>query len=105
MAQFILTYLGGDKPITPEAGKQHFAEYQQWLSDLGNAVISPANPLKDTTLVLPNGKTERRSATGMSGYTIIEADDLEAALEMARFCPFLRINGTLEVSELIPMSI
>ena len=36
----------------------------------------------------------------MSGYTIIQADSMEAALEIAQACPFLDIGGTLEVSEL-----
>jgi hypothetical protein len=40
----------------------------------------------------------------MSGYTIVEADSMGAALEMAKTCPFLDIGGSLEVSELIKMS-
>jgi len=39
----------------------------------------------------------------MSGYTIVEADSIEAALEMAKACPFLEIGGSLEVSELMQM--
>jgi hypothetical protein len=39
----------------------------------------------------------------MSGYTIVEADSMDAALEMAKSCPFLDINGSLEVSELMQM--
>jgi hypothetical protein len=39
----------------------------------------------------------------MSGYTIIEAESIEAALEKAKACPFLDIDGSLEVSELVQM--
>ena len=39
----------------------------------------------------------------MSGYTIIDAESIDAALEMAKVCPFLEIEGTLEVSELVQM--
>jgi hypothetical protein len=39
----------------------------------------------------------------MSGYTIVEADSIEAALSMAKACPFLEIGGSLEVSELVEM--
>ena len=39
----------------------------------------------------------------MSGYTIIEADSLEMALEIVKAFPFLEIGGSLEVSELILM--
>ena len=103
MAQFIICYLGGDHPSTPEEGQKHFAKYKEWLGSLGDKVVSPANPLKDTTQVKPDGSTESGSQTGMSGYTIIEVDSLDAALEAAKTCPFLEINGTLEVSELVKM--
>ena len=39
----------------------------------------------------------------MSGYTIIEADSMDAALSIAKVCPFLDIGGSLEVSELVEM--
>jgi len=51
MSQYIIVYLGGNQPATPEEGKQHFAKYKEWLSSLGDSVVSPANPLKDTTTV------------------------------------------------------
>jgi hypothetical protein len=44
MPQYFITYLGGDKPSSPEEGKQHFAKYKEWLSSLGDSAVSPANP-------------------------------------------------------------
>ena len=103
MTQYIITYLGGNQPSTPEEGKQHFAKYQQWLSSLGDSAVSPANPFKNTNTVNPDGTVTAGSTTAMSGYTIIEANSMEAALEIAKACPFLDIGGSLEVSELIQM--
>jgi hypothetical protein len=103
MAQYIITYLGGDQPSSPEEGKQHFAKYKEWLSSLGDSAVSPANPLKNTNTVNADGTVTSGSTTTMSGYTIIEADSMEAALEIAKACPFLDIGGSLEVSELIQM--
>ncbi len=40
----------------------------------------------------------------MSGYTIVEVDSMEKALDIARDYPFLDIGGSLEVSELMQMS-
>ncbi len=104
MAQYMITYLGGNQPSTPEAGKQHFAKYKQWLASLGDAAVSPANPLKNTSTVHPDGSVTSGGKTSMSGYTIIKADSSEAALTVAKACPFLEIGGTLEVSELMQMS-
>lgn len=103
MAQYIMTYLGGEQPASPEQGQQHFARYMEWLSSLGDAAVSPANPLKDTTTVRPGGSVEAGGDSGMSGYTIVEAQSMDAALAMAKTCPFLEIGGSLEVSELIEM--
>ncbi len=103
MAQYIIAYLGGDQPSSPEEGKQHFAKYKAWLSSLGDAAVSPANPFKQTHTVNPDGTVTTGSTTSMSGYTIVEADSMETALEMAKSCPFLDVNGSLEVSELMQM--
>ena len=103
MAQYIIAYLGGDQPPSPEEGERHFAKYKEWLSSLGDSAVSPANPFKDTHIVNSDGTVTKGSTTSMSGYTIVEAESMEAALEMATACPFLEINGSLEVSELIQM--
>lgn len=104
MPRYLIVYLGGDKPSTPEDGKKHFAKYMEWLNSLGAAVVSPMNPIKETCVVQPNGEVSAGSTTAMSGYTIVEANSMEAALAMAQSCPFLEINGSLEVSELVEMA-
>ena len=104
MPQFLLTYVGSpNQPSTPEEGKAHMAEYKAWLGSLGKAAISPMNPLKNTCLLNPDASVTQGGITGMSGYTIIESETMEAALEIAKACPYLAIGGTLEVSEKIVM--
>ncbi len=103
MPQYIITYLGGNQPASPEEGKQHFAKYMEWLSALGDAAVSPANPLKGTNTVRPDGTVSTESTTQMSGFTVIEADSIDAAISIAKNCPFLEIGGSLEVSELMKM--
>jgi hypothetical protein len=103
MPQYLITYLGGDRPSRPEEGKQHMSKYRAWLSSLGDSAVSPANPLKNTSTVNSDGTVTTGSTTSMSGYTIIEADSMEAALSIAKACPFLEIGGSLEVSELMQM--
>ncbi|MEH6578576.1 MAG: YciI family protein [Amphritea sp.] len=104
MPQFIIVYLGGEQPSSPEEGKQHFAKYKEWLSSLGDSAVSPANPLKHTNTVNPDGTVTHGGTTLMSGYTVIDAESMDAALAIAKACPFLEIGGSLEVSELMQMS-
>ncbi len=103
MTQFVIVYLGGNQPSSPEEGKKHFAKYMEWMTSLGDSVISPMNPLKDTSVIAPDGTVTEGSTTAMSGFTIIEADSMESALSVVKKCPFLEIGGTLEVSELMQM--
>ncbi|MCK5360843.1 MAG: hypothetical protein KAJ95_09465 [Gammaproteobacteria bacterium] len=103
MAQFVFVYLGGNQPSSPEEGKKHFSKYMEWMSSLGDAVVSPMIPLKDTTTVSPDGAVREGGSSAMSGFTIIKADSMEAALTIAQACPFLEIGGSLEVSELMQM--
>jgi hypothetical protein len=103
MPRYVIVYLGGDQPSSPEEGKQHMAKYMDWLSSLGDSAISPANPFKNTSTVNSDGIVSTGSTTSMSGYTIIEAESMESALSIAKSCPFLEIGGSLEVSELMQM--
>ena len=104
MPQYIFVYIGGEQPSDPEEGQKHFTKYQEWLSSLGDAVISPAIPFKDTHTVHPNSTTEPGTTSAMSGLSIIKMPSMDAALKVAQTCPFLEINGTLEISEMIEMS-
>lgn len=103
MPQYIIVYLGGDQPSSPEEGKKHMEKYREWLSSLGPSAVSPANPLKNTNTVNADRTVTAGSTMSMSGYTIIESDSMEAALAIAKACPFLDTGGSLEVSELIQM--
>jgi len=104
MPQYIFVYLGGEYPSDPEEGQKHFQKYQQWLASLGDAVISPAIPFKDTHTVQASGATSPGSLSAMSGMSILRMASMEEALAAAQSCPFLEINGALEVSEMIEMS-
>jgi hypothetical protein len=103
MPRFLVIYLGGNQPSSPEEGKRNFAKYQEWLASLGADLVSPMNPIKNTRTLKPDGSVSESSTTLMSGYTILAASSIEEALEKAKACPFLEVNGTLEVSELIEM--
>ena len=103
MSQYVIVYLGGDPPSSPEEGQQHMSKYMDWLSSLGESAVSPANPLTDTRKVNSDVTVATGVKTTMSGYTIIEADTMDSALSIAKTCPFLETGGSLGVSELMEM--
>ena len=103
MAQYAIVYIGGNPPATKEEGMAHMQKYKDWIKSLGDAAVSPANPLAKTHTVGSDGSVQEGGKAGMSGYTIVEAESIEAAIAIAKACPFLEIGGSLEVSELIQM--
>lgn len=103
MPQYVIVYLGGNQPSSPEEGKQHMEKYMQWIASLGDAAVRPTVPLKNTSTVSSDGTVTEGCSTKMSGYSIIAADSMDAALDIAKACPFLEIGGTLEVSEIMHM--
>jgi len=105
MSRYLITYLGGNQPSTQEEGQHHFAKYKEWLRSIGDDVISPANPLKHIHTISPEGAVSESSRTSMSGFTIIEAESMFTALDIAKACPFLDIGGSLEVAELVQMQL
>ena len=105
MTQFVFVYLGGNQPTNPEEANKHFRKYVEWLTSLGDSVVIPTIPLKDTTTVSPDGAIKEGGSSSMSGFSIIKAESMEAALSIAQACPFLEIGGSLEVSEMLEMPV
>lgn len=103
MTQYVFVYLGGNQPSSPEESRKHFDAYMEWMSSLGDAVVSPTIPLKDTHTVSSDGTIGEGGSSAMSGFSIIKADSMEDALSIAQACPFLDIGGSLEVSEMMEM--
>lgn len=100
MKLFILHYFGGEHPSSPEAAKQHFSEYQQWLTELGDTAVKPMVPHKNSHTITAPATVTAGSSTALSGHTIIQALTIEAAIEVAKSCPFLALNGQLEIAEI-----
>ena len=49
-----------------------------------------------------DGVEDGGGSNPLVGYSILEADDMEAAIEMVQACPQIEI-GTLEVAEIMKM--
>ena len=102
MPHFIIAYLGGDKPESPEAGAQQMERWKAWLQELGTAVVNPGTPLGPSKIVSANGVADHQAPDRLTGFTVVEADTLEAALDMAQSCPFLEM-GSLQVAQMMEM--
>ena len=100
MAIFVFIYHGGDHPESEAEGAKMMQEWETWLADLGDAVIDPGKPMAISKTVMSDGSVvDNGGSNPASGYSLHAAEDMDAALKMAQSCPFLKINGTIEVAE------
>lgn len=105
MADYILLYQGGSKPASQEEGAKQMANWQAWAEGLGEAIINPGTPTGKPKIVSSKGVSDDTSSNAMTGYTIVRANSMEDALEMAESCPFIEMdNASLAVAELMSMS-
>ena len=103
MSEYIIAYHGGKKPESPEEGAKHMAKWKAWVSDLGDAVVNPGTPLGPSKTVSSDGVADDGGPNPLSGFSIVKADSMDAALEMAKACPTLDLDGTLEVAQVMKM--
>lgn len=103
MPKFMLVYHGGRRLMPAEESDRQRQRFMAWMATVGSALVSPANPVKRSKLVGHDGVSEPSDEDAFNGYSIVEAEDLGAAIAIAQTCPFLDI-GTLEVAELIEMT-
>lgn len=102
MPKFVFAYHGGSKPETPEEGERLMAAWKNWLNGMGSAVIDQGNPVGPSKTLSSNGVADNGGSNSLSGYSLIMADDIDAAVEMAKGCPILS-DGSIEIAEAIDM--
>ena len=102
MTDYIFAYHGGKRPETPEAGADLMARWRAWMTGMGDAVVNPGAPVGMSKTVSSGGVADDGGANPLSGYTVVKADSIEAAIAMAQGCPHLD-HGTIEVAPLIDM--
>ena len=104
MANYVLAYKGGDPPpASEEEGAKVMQAWMAWFDNVGQAVVDGGNPFGPAMAVNPDGSVSDGAPSGLTGYSIVSADSLTAAVELAKDCPHLASNGTVEVYEIFPM--
>jgi len=101
MPKYVIAYLGGKQMPNPQDWAAHMARWKAWVDGLGSAMVNPGTPLGQGKLVSSDGVSER-GPNALTGFSIVLADSIDAALEIAQRCPFLDI-GTIEVAEAMEM--
>ena len=101
MAKYLYIYHGGSKP-EPEDFMTVMAAWMGWFQGMGDAVVDGGNPVGKSYTVNSDGSVANDGGSNPAGgYSLVEAESLEAALEMAKGCPILQAGGSVEVAEAV----
>ncbi len=104
MPKFMFAYHGGGMPETPEEGERVMAAWMSWMGGLGEAIVDGGNPVGMSSTLSVDGLSDGGGANPLSGYTVVEAETLEAAAEMGKGCPILEGGkGTIEIAPIVEM--
>lgn len=113
MTKFLYLFRGGDAARTqqsPEEMQAHMEVWKNWMGGLaGTGQLVDGLPLgKDGKVVVNAGGTitDGPFAEGneiVGGYLIVNAADVNAAVEISKGCPIFEHNGTVEVREIMSM--
>jgi hypothetical protein len=110
MASFLFVYRGGSEAyskMTPEEMQQQMQKWQTWISEglQKGWMVNPGDALKREGRVVNARKVvtdgpfvESKEIVG--GFSIVQADSLDAAAQLAKGCPVLLTGGTVEVRPL-----
>lgn len=109
MAKYLFVYRGGDDAMakmTPEEQQQHMQKWEKWIGEgmQKGWMLDPGDALTQegcvvSAKVITDGPfVESKEIVG--GFSIVQADSLEAAAKLAKGCPGLLAGGKVEVRRL-----
>ena len=102
MAQFGLLYVGEPQFDDPNEAQAHQKQWFDWIGSLGDAVVNPGMPMGPPTRVTADGVAPGPTEDRLTGITIVEAEDMDAAVEMAKSSPYVEV-AAVDVVQIFQM--
>jgi hypothetical protein len=104
MANYMFAYSGGNGVAEDKAERDaQMAKWGQWFGQLGAAVVDGGAPTGTAKTVGSGGTVSDGGSRGLTGYSIVSAESLDSAVELAKDCPVLEVGGAVDVYEAIAM--
>ncbi|MFT6865300.1 MAG: hypothetical protein ACJA08_000117 [Cyclobacteriaceae bacterium] len=113
MKQFLYLFRGGDDNWanqSPEQMQAHMARWGEWMLKISQTDEPvPGLPLtpegkvvaKRGAIITDGPYMEGKEIVG--GYVLVEANDIDQAVELSKECPIFEFGGLVEVREAMAM--
>jgi hypothetical protein len=102
MAKFLYVYYGGKVETDPKKQKESMDAWMKWFTGLATAVVDTGNPTMPGKIVSKNGNKDI-SGNYITGYSIVKADNLDTATQIAKGSPQLTAGGQIAVYSILEM--
>jgi hypothetical protein len=112
MSEFVYLYRGGERGRSPEIAQQTIEKWMAWFKDLAEKghIKDRGQPLERTGKLV---KGKQKAVTDgpfaeakdvVGGFTLIEARDLDQAVELSKGCPIFEVEGAVEVRPVMKLN-
>ena len=103
MSNYVLLYTGGAMAANEAERKKNIDEWNEWYRKIDNEVVDQGNPFSPTAKYISGDGHVYDGPIGsmVTGYTIIKAMSLDAAIQLAKSCPALKNGAKISVYETI----
>ncbi|HEY7316912.1 MAG TPA: YciI family protein, partial [Candidatus Binatia bacterium] len=105
-------YRGADRGGSPEKMQERMQQWMAWfkqlteqghIKDIGQPLEHAGKMVKGKQKTVTDGPfAETKDIVG--GYTLVEARDLDQAVELSKGCPIFEVDGTVEVRPVMKIS-
>jgi len=85
MKKFVIFHYGFENPT-----KEIMDAWGNWFESIGDKIVDPGSPLGPGREISPSGIKELpMGLESLTGYTVINADNMDEAEKIAKGCPMI----------------
>jgi hypothetical protein len=105
MTNFVIVYSGSTMPETEAESNEMMAAWGAWYEKVATSIVDGGNPFSGAKSISSDGviKDGAVGSHPASGYTVIESDSLDAAMQSVVGHPHLKYGGDISVYETFKM--
>jgi len=107
MAQFMIVYKGDAtdmSEMTQEEMQSVMAKWADWMQGVGSALVDVGTPFGSSSSIVDDGSAG--TAVALTGYSIVEADNMDGARALTGNHPFLsegKGDYAIDLYEMMPV--
>jgi hypothetical protein len=101
MAHFLIVYRGAPSGAFDNDSRDA-RQWDAWFAGLGSALLERGSLTHSSVEIPTRLLGPKLSSSSLAGYSLVEAEDFNAAVQLAETCPIFDEHGSVEIARLEP---